>query len=590
VSRPRSHAEPPAAATPAGLVVPGRPRERVQARLPDGRILEVPPGTRLAEIVGNAAGPGAVAAILNGRLRELTASLDMDSDLVPVTSERADGVRVYRRSLVLLLVTATAELFPDTELFVEHSATTAAGYHCRVGGRPPFSQGELGRIEARMREIVESDAPYVKSTVPVERAVALFRSRGQHDTARLLAHRQKETVALYALRDHPIYSHGYMVPSAGYLRHFALDACPPGFMLRFPHQGRPGEIPPAAPYPKLFAAFEEAGRWLDRLGVRSAGALNDAIAADRLQRVSLVAEALHEARIAQIAAQIADAHDRIRVVLVAGPSSSGKTTFSKRLAIQLLALGLRPFPLSLDDYFLDREQTPPDADGQPDYESLAALDVPLLDRQLLSLMRGESVRLPHYDFVTGKRRPGPTVALEPDHVLILEGIHGLNPKLVESLPPERLYKIYVSALTQLNLDRHNRVSTADCRLIRRVVRDAASRGYSARKTVARWEAVARGEKRHIFPFQENSDAIFNSSLVHELAVLRPMAEPLLLQIRPETPEFLEANRILSFLTWFKPAPPDSVPDNSILREFIGGSILSGFHLWQHDSEAPRDPA
>ena len=562
------------------------------ARLPDGRLFEAPPGTSLAALLQAAHGGDGwrlhtVAAVLNGRLRELTAPLDTDADLAPVTTERADGVRIYRRSLVLLLVTAAAEVFPEAEVFIEHSATTAAGYYCRVQGRAPFSQADLARIQERMREIVACDAPFVRSTLPVSEAVELFRARGEHDTSRLLAHRQRESVTLYSLRGRPDFSLGYLVPSAGHLGHFALEACPPGFMLRFPHQGRHGEISPPLPYPRLFAVFEEAGRWLNRLGVRGAGALNDAIVAGRVQEISLVAEALHEARISQIAAQIAEGHDRIRAILVAGPSCSGKTTFAKRLAVQLLALGLRPFPLSLDDYFVDREQTPRDATGRPDYEAFESLDVALLDRQLLSLMRGETVRLPLYDFVTGTRKPGPEVTLDPDNLLILEGIHGLNPKLVESLPPERIYRVYVSALTQLNLDRHNRVSTEDCRLIRRIVRDAATRGYPARATLARWESVTRGEKRHIFPFQEEADAIFNSALVHELAVLRPLVEPLLLQVRPETPEFVEANRILSFLAWFKPAPTHLVPDNSILREFVGSSILDEFRLWPRHVGGPN---
>jgi uridine kinase len=348
-------------------------------------------------------------------------------------------------------------------------------------------------------------------------------------------------------------------------------------MLQFPHQQEPEQIAPLAPYPRLFGVFQEAGDWLDRLGVRSVGALNDAIETGRLPEISLVAEALHEGRIAQIAAEIRARP--IKVVLVAGPSSSGKTTFSKRLAVQLLAMGRHPFPIGLDDFFLNREATPRDEHGQLDFEHIGALDLPLLERRLLALLRGDSVEMPHYDFRAGRRRPGPTVALGDDDILILEGIHGLNPRLLPRLPKQQLYRIYVSALTQLNLNRHNRVSTTDCRLIRRLVRDTRTRGYRPRQTIGRWPSVERGEKRDIFPFQENADAIFNAALVHELAVLRPFAEPLLLQIRPEDPEFVEANRLLSLLQWFQPATPEPVPDNSILREFIGGSILERFRLW-----------
>jgi uridine kinase len=563
-------------------VVPGVPRTTIQARFPDGRIFEAPPGTPLAELLcaaGRETDPPAIAAVLNGRLRELGEPLVRDSDLAPVSLADADGARVYRRSLVFLLVVAASEVFPEAEVYVEHAVASTAGYYCKVRGRAPFSAGELARIEARMREIVAADAPISKKMVPIQEALELFARRGERDKERLFAHRRRERITLYCLRERWDSFQGYMAPSAGYLGRFALGAFAPGFVLYFPHQQRPDLLQPTVPYPRLFAAFEEAGLWLDRLGIRSAGALNDAIAAGRLAEISLVGEALHEARIAEIASQIAGDGERVKVVLVAGPSSSGKTTFSKRLAVQLLARGRRPFPLSIDDYFLEREKTPPGPDGKPDFEGLSALDLPLLGEQLAALIEGREVALPRYDFVAGRRQAGPRVALGRDSVIIVEGIHGLNPPLVAGLPAERVYRVYASALTQLNLDRHNRVSTTDTRLVRRIVRDAAHRGYSARETIGRWESVTRAEKENIFAFQENADAIFNSSLAHELAVLRPLAEPLLLQVRPDTPEFVEANRLLSFLQWFEAAPSDPVPDNSILREFIGGSILEGFRLW-----------
>ena len=561
-------------------ITPGQPRARVQARLPDGRIFEAPPGTPLEEIMCAASSAGApliVAAVVNGKLRELTIPLNADADVAPISIAGTDGMRIYRRSLVFLLVAAAAEAFPEAEVFVEHSGSTG-GYYCEVRGREPFTQAELQKIETRMREITAEDARFVKSEVPLHEAAELFRSRGEDDKVRLLAHRKKDKLVLYSLCGHRDYLQGYMVPSAGYLRHFALHAFPPGFMLQFPHQDRPTELLPITPYPQLFEVFEEAGHWLDRLGIRSAGTLNDAIAAGRLPEISLVAEALHESRLARIATNIAAGRERIRVVLIAGPSSSGKTTFSKRLAVQLLAHGLRPFPLGLDDYFLDRDRTPRGPDGQLDYETIHALDVPLFNEHLIDLIAGRTVQLPHYNFYSGRREPGPAVTLGPEGLVVVEGIHGLNPALVPGLPPECVYRVYVSALTQLNLDRHNRVSTTDSRLIRRIVRDAATRGYTATDTLRRWESVKRGEKLHIFTFQDNSDAIFNSALVHELAVLRPLAEPLLLQVRPDTPEYVEANRLLSFLQWFQPAPANHVPDNSILREFIGHSIFENLDL------------
>ncbi len=572
-----------APAIPPDAIRQSVPRATAAITFADGRVFEAPIGTRLADIVAVAnpcPGLPVVAAQVNGRLRELTVEMRHDSEVIPITVADTDGARVYRRSLSFLMVTAAAEVFPGVEVFVEHAAPAVAGYFCEIRGRAPFTQGDLCRIEDRMREIVAEDAPLVKTEVPIAEATDLFRSRGEHDKARLLSHRTKTTLHLYELRGRRDYFQGYMVPSAGCLQHFALRAFPPGFMLQFPHQSRPTEMRPITPYPKLFEVFEEASHWLDRLGIRNAGALNDAIVAGRLPEISLVAEALHEARIAQVAEDIARARDRIKIVLVAGPSSSGKTTFSKRLAVQLLAYGLRPFALGLDDYFVDRDRTPRDANGDFDYECLAALDIGLFNEHLLSLMACRPTALPHYVFTTGRREQGPTIALNDDSIVIVEGIHGLNPALVPDLPRDRLYRVYVSALTELNLDRHNRVSTTDCRLVRRIVRDAASRGYRAADTLKRWDSVTRGEKQWIFPFQENSDAVFNSALVHELAVLRRLAEPLLLQVRYDSCEYREANRLLSFLQWFSPASAEHVPDNSILREFVGGSILESFRVWR----------
>jgi uridine kinase len=574
--------------SPPGAIVPGRPRERVQARLADGRIFEAAPGTPLDAILRLAyadAPLAPLAAILDATLTESSTPLLDDSDVRPVTMADSDGMRIYRRSLASLLITATAEVFPDAHVVVDHSATTAGAYYCWVAGRPPFDRSDLDRISARMRAIVAEDAPIRKTQVSLAEAVALFESRGETDKATLLAHRVKPTLNLYELRGRRDYFQGYMVPSAGTLKYFALHTYPPGFMLQFPHQLRPTELGPIAPYPKLFAVFDEYGRWLERLGVRGAGALNDANVGGRLPEIALVGEALHEAQIARIAGEIAAHRERIKVVLIAGPSSSGKTTFSKRLGVQLVSNGVRPYPLALDDYFLERDATPRDENGELDYEHLQALDLALFNEHLVRLADGQPVELPRYNFRTGTRERGPSVTLEDDSILIIEGIHGLNAELVPGLANDRVYRIYASALTQLNLDRHNRVSTTDCRLIRRIVRDAESRGYDATATLRRWDSVVAGEKRWIFPFQENSDAVFNSALVHELAVLRPLAEPLLLQVQPGTHEHVEAKRLLSFLKWFRPAPPRIVPENSILREFIGGSALETFNFAPLQSKA-----
>ena len=561
----------------SGDIRPALPRTQVQATLPDGRVFEAPLGTPVGEVLAAAFGPPAcpyMAAIVDGRLRELTFALHADATVTPLDASTADGVRVYRRSLSFLMLVAFDEVYPGSEIFIEHSAATAAGYYCEVRGRSQFTADELRVVERRMRDMVAEDAPIVRERVSRDEAMAVYESRGETDKARLLSHRERDWFTLYRLHQRRDYLQGYMVPSTRCLTHFALDALPTGFMLQFPHRRRPDVIAPLTPYPKLFAVFEEAGDWLDRLGIRSAGVLNDAIARGRISEVSLVAEALHEAGIARIASRIAQTRERIRVVFVAGPSSSGKTTFSKRLAVQLLANGIRPLPLGLDDYFVDRDRTPRDAKGEFDYETIRALDLDAFGEDLQSLIDGRPTALPKYNFLTGRREEGPTVTLGSEHVIIVEGIHGLNPLLAQGVPAERVFRAYVSALTQLNLDRHNRVATSDCRLIRRIVRDAGTRGYNALATLKRWDSVVRGEKQHIFCFQENADAVFNSALVHELAVLRPFAEPLLLQVRPDSPEFVEANRLMSFLTWFRPAQPEHVPDNSILREFIGGSIFT----------------
>jgi len=392
----------------------------------------------------------------------------------------------------------------------------------------------------------------------------------------LLLARLKPYLTIYSLNGYRDYLYGYMVPSTGYLRLFSVGPYTNGFVLCYPRSSRPNELQPLVEYPRLVSVFNEYGEWLAKLGIQDVGALNEVIKSHKLAETILVAEALHEQRISQIATLLASLHPKVRLVLISGPSSSGKTTFSKRLALQLMAHGIKPMALGLDDFIVERQQTPLDEEGDYDYESLYALDLELFNDVLLRLMRGEEVMLPHYNFLTGGREQGETISISQDHILIVEGIHGLNPDLVPHIPPETTFRIYVSALTQLNLDRHNRVATTDTRLIRRIVRDAQTRGYTARDTIARWPKVRRGEHKWIFPYQENADVMFNSALAYELAVLKPLAEPLLLQIEPGKPEHVEAKRLLSFLQWFESCLPDLVPDNSLLREFIGGSILKDY--------------
>jgi uridine kinase len=555
-------------------------RPTVQIYLPDGRVLEGPRGTQaVVFMAGESREPNQiVGAIINSELRELTYPIEMDARLTPVTLNEPDGMRIYRRSLTFLLAAAFEPLFPEARLTVDHSVSSG-GYYCQVARHQPLSSAELAQLEAEMKRLVEADLPFAKLQVPLDEAIAYFAAKGYKDKVRLLSHRRKPHMVLYQLCDFRDYHHGYMLPSTGYLTSFALEKTDDGFTLRFPRRHSPHELQPLPAYPKLLATFRQYGDWLETLGIAGVGALNDAIVNGRAKELILVSEALHEGRIAEIAGMIARRTDKTRLVLIAGPSASGKTTFSKRLSVQLLALGLSPFPIELDGFFVDREKTPRDDSGEFDYESLYALDLDRLNHDLKLLIAGKDVRLPHYNFVKGRQEQGDMARLAATQVVILEGIHGLNPELVPEIAPDLTFRIYASALTQLNLDRHNRVSTTDTRLIRRIVRDAAQRGYSASDTIGRWESVRRGEKRYIFPYQENADVMFNSALVYEVATLAPLAAPLIRQVPYGTPEHVEAKRLLAFLEWFLPIDSQLVPDNSIMREFLGGSILQTFTPW-----------
>jgi uridine kinase len=556
-------------------------RETVQIHLPTGRVLEGPRGTQLETFLRELSEPEApiVGAIVNWELRELTYPIEMDSHVRLVTMAEPDGMRIYRRSLTFLLAVAFEELFPDAKLYVEHSVSSG-GYFCQVSERDSLSEEELDRLETHMRQLVEEDILFAKSQVAIDKAIAYFEEKGHKDKARLLAHRRKPYLVLYQVRGVRDYYHGYMVPSTGYLKWFRLDKISDGFTLCFPRRHWPTELQQPPEYPVLLSTFRLYGDWLKTLGISSVGALNDAIISGRSREIILVSEALHEHRIAEIATHIKENQDKFRLVLVAGPSSSGKTTFSKRLSVQLIALGLSPFPIELDHYFVDREKSPLDENGQLDYEALEALDLDRLNQDLNKLIAGEEVQLPRYNFKTGRQEVGDLVHLRSDHIIILEGIHGLNPDLLPHISTEQTFRIYASALTQLNLDSHNRVSTTDTRLIRRIVRDAEQRGYSAVETIQRWESVRRGEKRYIFPYQENADIMFNSALAYELSALAPLAEPLLRQVPFRSEEHIEAKRLLTLLEWLLPLDTELIPDNSILREFIGGSILRQFVPWQ----------
>jgi len=559
------------------------PRKEVEIRLPDGRIVMGPRGASVGEFLGifpEWDGSIIVGAIVDGQLRELTYPIEKDADVTPLNMSTSDGSKIYRRSLTFLLETAFEEVFKDCYLAVDHSVPHG-GYFCKILNRHPLSIEEIETLEARMREIIRQDLPIIKEKVEISEAIKFFEQKNYNDKLRLLKYRKKPYLVLYRLGIHRDYHHGYMVPSTGCLKVFKLVQSENGFILQYTRRKTPNQLFPMPTYSKLLKIFTQYGAWLESLDIDSVGAINDSISAGTIREVILVSEALHEQKIAQIASKIASHSDEIKIVLIAGPTSSGKTTFSKRLAIQLLTHGISPFPIEMDNYFVERDKTPKDEFGNYDFESLKALDLDTMAEHLALLLEGKSIQLPRFNFRTGLREAGEIVRLKENQIILIEGIHGLNPDLLVGIDKQKKFRIYVSCLTQLNLDRYNRISTTDTRLLRRIVRDAHSRGFTAERTIGMWESVRRGEREYIFPYQENADEIFNSALVYELAALKTHAEPLLRQISFGNLAYLEAKRLLAFLEWFLPIDRELIPDNSILREFIGDSIISDFNLWKN---------
>lgn len=560
-------------------------RQTVQARFADGRAFEGPIGTPIEEFLNAAdlqVDGRIVAAIMNGRLRELSTPMTVDADLEPETTAGSDGTRIYRRSLTFLMIAAAAEIFPGRIITIQHSMPFG-GYYCERDDQKQLTDDELSQLRRRMSELVAAKLPINQVKIPLEEALRLFRQHGDLEKADLFARRRKDYLTLYELNGVRDYFHGFMVPNTSYLDVFELRHYNDGFILQFPRRQQPRVLQPFEDEPILARVFREYDNWLSIIGVPNVAALNRVLGNGRTQEIILVAEALHQRQLTAIASEIARRRPQIKLVMISGPTSAGKTTFSKRLAIQLMAQGIYPVAIGMDNYFVNREETPRDESGDYDYESLDAVDVALFSQHLRQLMAGETIVQPIYNFRTGQREQGDALSIPSDHVILIEGIHGLNPRLVEGVPPESVYRIFISAFTQLNLDKHNRVPTTDTRLLRRIVRDADHRGYSAADTIARWPSVRRGEKRYIFPNQNNADVFFNSALVYELAVLKRLAQPLLLQVEPGTPERVEANRLLAFLQWFDPMPNGSmefIASDSIVREFIGGSILADYEPWQ----------
>lgn len=549
----------------------------LEFKLPDGKVCFYPPGTSFQKIAADLQPQYdsiIVAAILNNQFHDLRHIPETGGNLKLIDLSQQDGVRVYARSLSLVLFRAAEEVLPGCQVRIEHSLSKGIYGEIDLKNDQPLTEKDVRAIAERMKEIIEADEQITKETIPLDDAIRFFEHAKRFDKVRLLKFREKPELHVYHCGNYTDYLYGYMTPSTGYLKRFELKYYMPGFILRFPTVECPAAIPQFEEQRKLFRIYFEFEKWGRILEVSDVGALNQQIVDGKGGDLIRIAEALHEKKIAQIADEICADRDRIRLILIAGPSSSGKTTFAQRLAVQLRVNGLRPVSISIDDYFVDRDKTPLDSDGLPDFECLEAIDLELFNEQISSLIQGFPVRLPRYDFRKGKRQfRDETLRINEDQPIIIEGIHGLNNRLTSEIPNDHKFKIYISALTQLNIDDHNRIPTTDNRIIRRIVRDNQFRGHDAITTIRLWPMVRRGEERHIFPFQEEADVMFNSALIYELAVLKTYAEPLLAGITPDYPEFIEAKRLLKFLSYFKPLPDCEVPLNSIIREFLGCSCF-----------------
>lgn len=550
----------------------------IDVHFEDGTMTACSVGTPVMELATSDRSPSGfhyLGALVNNDAVSLTYPLDVDCTVRFVDLTDHHGWRIYRRSLSYLLAKTVKELYPEARFRIEHSLGT--GFYCdfEMNGERGVSDDRLARIDARLRELIDANQPIERSKIPYTDAVRHFENAGQIDKFNLLRFRNPPKVVVYRCGDFFDLAYGPLAQRTGDLPYFALTAHPPGFVIRFPDRDRPPGLPPFEPQPHLFNIFKEHKEWGRILGVNTVGRLNEIVAAREGASFARIAEALHEKKIAHIAEHI-QAHSRkLKWVLIAGPSSSGKTTFAKRLAVQLRVCGIQPVTLSVDDYFVDREKSPRTPSGDYDFENIETIDLALLNEHLQRLDEGEEVELPSFHFEKGMREyRGKTLRLGADETAIVEGIHALNPRLTEVLPAAHKFGVYVSALTQLNLDDNNRISTTDNRLVRRLVRDHQFRGNSALTTLRMWRNVRAGEKQWVFPYQQYADIAFNSALDYELGVLRHFAEPLLSEVKPSDPEYAEARRLQEFLSFFLSISASVVPPTSILREFIG---RSSFH-------------
>lgn len=539
----------------------------------DGKEIQVERGTTFEELAEKAKGQGEYPIMLaetENSYKELASPILHDLSAVRfIYLNEKDGMRVYQRSATFLLVAAAKRIFPGRHIIVNHHI--AGGYFCEFKDDGLCSDENIQKLEEMMWQMVREELPIRKEVLSVEQAMELFEAEGMLDKKELFKYRRTSTVNIYRLDEAKDYFYGYMLTNTKAIQLFKLIPYAHGFILQFPDEKDPSHLKTFVPQPKLSNIFRESERWARILGVDTVSALNNVIAKGEIDELIKISEALHEKRIAEIADQIVE-KKHIKLVLIAGPSSSGKTTSAKRLGIQLKVNGMKPHVVSIDDYFVDREHTPRDEKGDYDFEALEAIDIQLFNEHMKALIEGKEVEVPTFNFVTGKREyKGNKIKLTPDEILIVEGIHGLNEKLSYAIPAENKFKIYVSCLTQLNIDEHNRIPTTDTRLIRRMVRDNQYRGIDPEKTLAIWASVRRGENKNIFPFQEEADAMLNTVLIYELAVLKSKAEPLLFRITRQSPYYAEAKRMLKFLEYFLPMDTSEIPSNSLIREFLGGS-------------------
>ncbi len=543
----------------------------------NGVTVEYEKGASFSEVVEDYRGKVKGDIILvfsNGKLKELGKRIEEDCTVSFVTTADKIGSETYCRGLILLTLKAFENVLgpeKSKKITVEH--TLGRAIYCDYEGDVPLDAALLSKVNAEMRALVDENLPIIKHTDSTAKVAKMFKELGMFDKEKLFKYRSASTTNYYELDGYCDYYYGYMPAYTGILKYFDLKTYSDGFLIMTPDPSEPDKVCEAEDRPLLFKTQHEANEWGKIMGLECVGDLNEQICNGSIEDMLLVQEAMQEKRIGDIAQQIKD-RKGVKFVMIAGPSSSGKTTFSHRLSVQLRTLGFKPHPVALDNYFKNREDTPKDENGNYNFECLEAMDVEGFNKDMLALLNGETVEMPTFNFKSGKREyKGNTLKLEKGDILVLEGIHCLNDALSYSLPKESKFRIYISALTQLNIDEHNRIPTTTTRLIRRIVRDARTRGTSAKGTIAMWYSVRRGEEENIFPFQEQADCMFNSALVYELAVLKQYVEPLLFGIGEDEPEYQEANKLLKFLKYFLGISSEGLPHNSIVREFIGGSVF-----------------